>query len=235
MFQWLSQTWSLPSGVGIRISRYGDWIIYNEIFVNGEYDAAIRKAIETSSVAGTFRVLDLGANTGFFALRCVDQLRRYRSDLGALVLTLVEAHPLLIEELRIRVTIENHLSPSDEVRIIHGLVGERVGEAIFYDCTVFPSFPSASRSGPRVRYVDLDRLLASDPKIDLLKCDIEGAELSFIRNYGEILRKTRVAVFELHHDTCDTALCRKLLKDLGFDNSAILRHGPLNSIYCVWR
>ena len=38
----------------------------------------------------------------------------------------------------------------------------------------------------------------------LLKCDIEGAELLFLENYEDLLGKVRNAVFELHHEQCDT-------------------------------
>jgi hypothetical protein len=53
-------------------------------------------------------------------------------------------------------------------------------------------------------------------EMDLLKCDIEGAELLFIQSYADLLRKVKHAVFELHHDQCDTDKCVGILQELGF-------------------
>jgi hypothetical protein len=91
------------------------------------------------------------------------------------------------------------------------------------------------QAGVRVGYVDLNPLFTLIPRIDLLKCDIEGAELLFIQNYPELLRKVRVAVFELHDDLCDTQQCRRLLNEYSFTYQAVLRQAPPTSIYCVWR
>ena len=70
--------------------------------------------------------------------------------------------------------------------------------------------------GVKVDFVDIDSLMADQPEIDLLKCVIEGAELLFIQNYAGLLRKVRHAVFELHHDQCDTKECVQTLEVLGF-------------------
>ena len=78
-------------------------------------------------------------------------------------------------------------------------------------------------------------MLAHVPRIDILKCDIEGAEQRLIENYGDILRKTRVAVFEFHRDRCDTQRCRALLRDYGFTNAATMREGAAYSLCPVWR
>ena len=86
-----------------------------------------------------------------------------------------------------------------------------------------------------MRYIDLNSLFTQHPHIDLLKCDIEGAELLFIQHYPELLRKVRVAVFEFHDDMCDTQQCRRLLSAYGFTHQAVFRSNPPTSIYCVWR
>src|SRR5215471_12389679 len=68
LFQWLDLTWRLPSGVTIRIASYADWIVYNQIFTSGEYDAAISRALDLAPDATSLSVVDLGANVGFFTL-----------------------------------------------------------------------------------------------------------------------------------------------------------------------
>jgi FkbM family methyltransferase len=238
MIEWLGLSWRRSSGVVVRLSSYADWILYNAIFVDGEYDPAIKKALEIAG-AGCLNVVDLGANVGLFTLRFVDLLRQLRPQHEEFELTLVEANARLIEELRLRVA-ENRLA--EQVKIIQGLVGERSGAAILYGGRAARDelchgsiFPRAMPSGPRVDYVNLSPVLAPEREIHLLKCDIEGAELLFVQNYTDVLRKTRVAVFEMHHDLCDTDLCRRLLEEVGFSHHAVLSERPADSIYCVWR
>lgn len=236
MFEWLDQTWQLPSGVIVRIANYSEWIVYNSIFVDGEYDFAIARALESAPATRPFHFVDLGANVGFFTLRVVDRLRRRPSGPTDFTATLVEGNPRLGEALQMRLGAENHLSA--HATIVHGLVGERSGHATLYE----PAFESQGsiradepRRAFRVGFVDIERLLAAELPIDLLKCDIEGAELLFIKNYPDILKRCRVAVFELHHELCDTELCRRLLQDAGLVHQEVLNQNPSCSIYCGWR
>ena len=61
LFQWLDLMWKLPSGVSVRIANYPDWIVYNAIFVTGEYDPAITRALDSAASALSIHVVDLGA------------------------------------------------------------------------------------------------------------------------------------------------------------------------------
>jgi FkbM family methyltransferase len=238
LFQWLDLEWIVRSGVRLRVSSYGDWIIYNEIFVGGEYDHALRLALDSRPDPTTpLHIVDLGSNVGFFTLRVVDELRQRQIASAGLMITAVEGDSYCIEEFRSRVFVENSLS--ENVRLLHGLVGERTGAANLRapdpEQGHNTAFKGNGQAGVRVGYVDLNPLFTLTPCIDLLKCDIEGAELLFIQNYPELLRKVRVAVFELHDDLCDTQQCRRLLDELGFTHQAVLRPGSPCSIYCVWR
>lgn len=238
LFQWLNLEWTLRSEVRLRVSSYGDWIIYNEIFVSGEYDQAIRIALDSQLNADSpLHVVDLGSNVGFFTLRVVDQLRQQGRGNDGLTITAVEGDSYCIEQFRSRVLGENALS--ENVRLVQGLAGKRTGAATLYALDSNHSHNTVlMENGPvdvQVDYVDLNPLFTSVPHIDLLKCDIEGAELLFIQNYPELLCKVRVAVFELHDHLCDTQQCRCLLNDLGFTQQAILRPGSPYSVYCVWR
>jgi FkbM family methyltransferase len=234
MFQWLDQTWQLPTGVFVRVGSYGEWTIYNEIFVNADYDGAIERALDGAAVDRPFRVLDLGAHVGYFTLRVVDRLRR-RPDAIDFAMTLVEGGPFFVDELRRRVTHDNALG--GRVTVVHGLAGERSGTATLHgNGSIFPSIiPRGDQPGPRIPFVDLHDLVPPDQELDLLKCDIEGAELLVVQNYAPLLERTRVAVFELHHDWCDTRLVRQLVHDAGLRHHAVLRDSPANFIYCVWR
>jgi FkbM family methyltransferase len=196
MFQLLNLAWRLPSGILIRLANYGDWMVYNEIFTSGEYDMAIAQAFGSRDASQPLHVVDLGAHVGFFTLRVVDLLRQRQCDENGLTITAVEGSRRSVQEWRSRVLVENALSK--QARVIHGLVGRRAGVARLYEA-ILPSQNSMLQevgAGLQVDYVNLDALFVDAPCIELLKCDIEGAELLFIQNYPELLRKVHVAVFE---------------------------------------
>jgi hypothetical protein len=81
-----------------------------------------------------------------------------------------------------------------------------------------------------VDFVNLNSLVGPDQVIDLLKCDIEGAEQRFIENYNGLLERTRTAVFELHHEKCDTIKCMKILRALGLSEQRVVRETPTFSV-----
>lgn len=224
MFDWLELTWTTSSGIGLRVANYNEWIIYNEIFVDAEYDAAIAAAIAGRASGRPLRLLDLGANTGFFTLRVFDRLRAAGLSDADCTATLVEANPDLIPVLRARVHDDNPFV--DRADIVAGAVGEPTGTVIFYPAFESPGDSSVIRrtdtSGVTVRSVDLMRL-AGDGPIDLLKCDVEGAELTVIERYPQLLQRTRVAVFELHHDLVSVERCRDGLRAAGLAHQTVLR------------
>src|SRR5262245_3500425 len=77
LFQWLDLRWTLTSGVRLRVTGYGDWLTYNEIFVRGEYDQALCLALDARpEPTAPVHIVDLGSNVGFFTLRAVDALRQ---------------------------------------------------------------------------------------------------------------------------------------------------------------
>ena len=156
----------------------------------------------------------------------VDRLRQ-RGE-GEVAITAVEAHPPWVRELQSRMLESNRVA--GQVRIVAGLVGRRSGTARFHESTIF-----GAGAGVEMPYVDRSLALADVPRIDLLECDIEGAEQLFIETYPDLLRKTRVAVFELHADLCDVAHGKRGLAEAGFTESAVLRAGDPYSTYAVWR
>src|SRR5690348_5293370 len=127
-FQWLDLTWQLPYGLRARLGSYTDWIVYNEIFVHGEYDAALRRALEAAAGhTAPLHILDVGANVGFFTLRIVHQLRERGMEDAGFMITAVEGDADCVKEFEVRIFRENELSQS--VRLTHGLVGQRSGVA----------------------------------------------------------------------------------------------------------
>jgi FkbM family methyltransferase len=222
LYGWLNLEHTLDTGLRLKVASKGEWWIYNDIFVNGEYDVPIHAALGASS-GQPLVVLDLGANVGYFALRVLDLIRRQHLDHILPDITMVEGSPETFGELESRIRSQP-LAPAN-VRMVHGLVGRRTGSALIRESALHVKssiIDVPARGAVNVEFVDVNTLMEDKVEIDLLKCDIEGAELIFIENYGDLLRKVRYAVFELHHDQCDTQKCVSMLQSLGF-RQTILR------------
>lgn len=223
-FVWmrLNPSWTLNSGIFIRVLNYNDWMIYNDIFVEREYDAAIEDLLLESDASRPLQVLDLGGNVGFFTLRLAHLLLQAgRTDFRV---TMVEGSPSTYPELLERLGANKELL-GDRVTALHGLAGNRTGEGQIVqgvahgENTIF----GETSGGARVPFLDLEKLAGNWPRIDLLKCDIEGAEEIFLGNYPNLLAKTDRAVFEFHHDKCDVPHCRQLLADAGLNPAKTIR------------
>jgi len=63
-------------------------------------------------------------------------------------------------------------------------------------------------------------------RIGLLKCDIEGAELVFLKNYPRLLERTDIAVLELHPQLCNQEECISLLRAAGLVTQTVLVQKP---------
>ncbi len=238
MFESLDLRWTLPTGLHVCAAHYGDWVVYNEVFVSGEYDAALQRMVEAERGAPV-HIADLGANAGFFTLRAVDRLRDAAGAPGDVTITAVEAEEEAVRAFKARVFGENNLSAS--VRIVHGLIGRRSGPGVLH---IDPTQPASSTvvapagKGGRavaVPYVDLSEVFAAVPVIHLLKCDIEGAEEAFLETYPDVLAKVRRAVFEFHPGQCDVDRCLVMLRAYGFIHQVIYRSRPQNFTCGVWR
>lgn len=219
--------WTLRSGVRVMIRSYSDWCSYNEIFVNDEYTVPIRDAI--ASATGPLRVLDLGANFGYFTLKLADMcsLERKGNDL---TVWMVEGSPAVCDELKRRIT---HSQAKMEWTVTHGLVGKRTGTARFnfakednqnfVDESEQRGMWARKGGAEEMSYVDVAALAGDSPVVDLIKCDIEGSEFDFIANYPDLLKKTARLVIEFHTAFGSVAEASDRLKQLGFGSRVLLR------------
>jgi len=217
LFEILDLEYQLRSGITVRVASQGEWWTYNDIFVNHEYDAAIQTALSSRAPDQPFVVLDLGANIGYFLLRVVDLISQNQSPPFPCDVTLVEGSPSNFKKLQARLTAQqlNHVN----YHLVHGLVGARRGQGVINESALHVKntiMQSPAIGGIQVEFVDLCKLMVGREHVDLLKCDIEGAEQSFIENYPDLLRRVNTAVFELHHGMCETTRCLRMLSDLGF-------------------
>jgi FkbM family methyltransferase len=212
----------LPSGLELTVESPADWTLYNDIFVDGEYDESIRAVLADAPAGRPLTVLDLGANVGYFVLRLADAALRHPVDFR---LVAVEPSSRLVLQFERRIVAQPVIA--GRVRVVHGLAGRRNGEGRLFESPLHFEHSTMPRRRLRsvpVPYLDLDRLVDEWPEIDLLKCDVEGAELEMLQTYAAtLLPKVRHAVIELHHDRCDTARCVELLAAAGLSGGRVVR------------
>ena len=212
---------TLPSGIDIRLTNISDWTLYNEIFVDGEYDAAFD--LLERSVGNPRWVLDLGANVGFFSLRLADRIIRSSGSLRDVRIIAVEGCPHTYSRLAVHLG-QPALAPSCAAHC--ALVGRR-GGAGYISLSAHSGMNSIldrqSFSRAKVTFVDLESLIPSDARIALLKCDIEGAERLLLESYRSLLDRVSAAVFEFHHRLVDVRHCRQLLAAAGLTQLVVLR------------
>src|SRR5712692_944904 len=186
-----------------------DWEVANEIFVHKEYDDAILQTVHTEQQQQTrpLRIVDLGANVGFFTLRCIHLYLQTKCP-APLEVFAVEASANLFADLERRLSGRG----DENVKLLlkNGLVGRRTGKAMFHSSWFNSATNQVSRDHKVSRnpllnryaevceYTDLEQFLPAECEIDLIKCDIEGSELTFLENYPDLLRRTRRLVIELH-------------------------------------
>ena len=219
---------TLRSGITLQVASKGEWWVYNDIFVNGEYDIPILRSLETCSPLRPLTVLDLGANVGYFMLRVVDLVRQTRPE-QRVDATMVEPSPRVFSELETR--MRSQALPEASFRMVQGLVGMRAGSASLHESAVHVKntiMSGETRDGRNIPFIDVGVLMEQANEIDLLKCDIEGAELLFLENYGSLLGKVRNMVIELHHEMCDTSKCRDILLRNGFRETVLRSTTPFS-------
>ena len=214
------------SGVTVVIRSLSDWYVFNEVFVEADYDPAIDLLARRNDPKERPLVLDLGANVGFFAARLIDRLTAWRAGEAA-DLVLVEGSPTVFRQLESRVA---GITIGDfSVSATNALVGQRQGSGTISEVdfgarnTMMPShnagiIPVSEMSHHEVPFVDLATIVDPSRRVSLLKCDIEGSEQAFIETYrSDLLERTDIAVFEFHHRLCDVSLCLSILSECGLE------------------
>jgi len=227
VFEELKLKWTFVSGIKVQVLSRADWTLYNDIFVEGEYDPALAALVHNLLGESKAVVVDLGANVGFFSLRLFHVFALRSISPGRLQIFAVEPSSANLRDLERR--LQDQAEWNRCVSIVPGLVGEkRTGSAQLFEShnhhmtTLVEAmkYPGASRTG--ASFVDLDQVLPRDVPIDLLKCDIEGAEVAFVRNYVSLLSRVRIAIFEVHHNVCEVGELRQALESAGLTQERVL-------------
>ena len=224
VWQELSPSWHLSSGLTLQVRDSAEWVIYNDIFVDGEYDLAIQLLLEEVNDSVPL-IIDIGANVGFFVLRFADQWIKTKGRDHPFKLIGVEGTPTTYKELTKRMSSVGLDLINESCDFHLGLIGQKSGfryitESSFHGTNSLTS--GSSFRAQKVPFIDLEAIIPTE-NISLLKCDIEGGEEQFIRNNISFLHRVEIAVFELHHNLCDTKICIDLLKKVGLSERKILR------------
>jgi FkbM family methyltransferase len=228
---------TLQSGVTVTVANRADWILYNDIFVDGEYDPAITQVMAICPPDETPVLLDIGANTGFFALRVghLHPLRDYR-------MVLIEGSPKVFKTLQDR--LKKNTSLDEKCTVVNGLVGEPSGSGTLFECafhannSLFASNAMSEFVEVSIPFTNVDQVCESFTEISLLKCDIEGSEELFLDHYGELItQKVRFVVMEFHDKLCNVLRCFTLLRSCGMTHSKLLSENKntKTATYFFWR
>ena len=185
-------------------SNHGCWL--------GSYEHDKQRFFEEKVTVNAV-VYDVGANVGFYTLLAAELV-----GLGGSVIAF-EPLPRNLGYLRRHV----QLNRLQHVRIMDAAVSDRQGEA-FFEPEQSPSMGHLAAQGSiRVRTVALDGLLAAEgvPLPDVIKIDVEGAELEVLKGAHNILSASNdiSILIEVHHLDENKNLFEeimKLLKNYGF-------------------
>ncbi len=204
--------WKLGSGLLQEIRTYGEWLLFTDITIRGEYQAA-RDWLLQQSPDKELTLVDLGANVGFTSFYLMDGLLQKGYKFKNL---LVEAHLGNFGDLSRRFESNKKVLGQNIAVPICGLVGKRYGKAHLRTDGLNTIY-RVSENKPdgvshEVSYVDLEDYLDDSP-VDLIKCDIEGSEVDFVQNYKPLLNRTRFLVLELHHSVPGVNVIPEILKN----------------------
>jgi FkbM family methyltransferase len=187
-----------PSGLVYRVNTVPSFVIANEIFTMDVYSKPLALIRPRTFV-------DLGCNVGYFPL-LVAEVMKSRSIKGLCIEPNPSLHP----------RIEFHLRANGlgDVHALRGVVaGDDAGpEADFF---LNPSDIASSLTGEfnplvpvggrvqkiRVPVIDLAGEWGrhfGDERIDLLKIDIEGAEITFLKGHTAFLKQVDAVLIEWH-------------------------------------
>jgi FkbM family methyltransferase len=158
-------------------------------------------------------VVDCGANVGIYSLISA----KYANKVIA-----VEPNPLAYQALQKNVKLNGF----SNVRSVNMAVWSSSGKARLYlsshhqDSTLRYDIMSEHtyNSSIEVETITLDQLLTQEPEINLIKIDVEGAEVEALKGANEVLNKTKRIIVEVRKGQTD----KEVLDILGKHNFKVI-------------
>lgn len=185
-------------------------------FVMGAYESQTADWIESRLSPGRI-FFDVGANFGYFTIAAA----RWLGDAGA-----VHAFEPLVENAKV---IQRHVAEKrlGNVKVLTDALGEHEGLVGFVrESTNANSHlekveirHAASRPAERaeVKMVTLDAYVRrTGARPDVVKIDVEGAELMVLKGADRVLRECRPKLVVSTHSSELEEACRLFLEDLGY-------------------
>jgi FkbM family methyltransferase len=174
----------------LRLGSTDFWVL-EEVFSNEEY-----AAVPAGVVANGGLIVDLGANIGI-------SVRYWLARWPGANVIAVEPEPSNAQLLRMNLSAVP--SQKRQWRVLEACVGgvarmERlINDGGEWGCRLSPDRYSAV--GPEVGVMTMEEVLADLPDqqmIDVLKCDIEGAEMELFENCRRWIGRVRCIAVEVH-------------------------------------
>jgi FkbM family methyltransferase len=174
----------------------------------GTYEQDLQRAI-TDWVEPGYVIYDLGANIGYVSLL----FARATGDAGRVF----AFEPLPANQERLRKNLA--LNPTQPVTVIPNAVANKAGTTTFLvhpsggmgKLAAAPGREAGFASQLEVETTSLDIFAASHPKPQLVKIDIEGAEVLALQGMRELFRTVRPILFmELHGELATASVWDQL-------------------------
>lgn len=167
--------------------------------------------------------VDVGANVGYYSLKTA--LGNTDNDVTVVA---IEAHPETYSALLKNIRCNDLDTGGNAIITVNRAVADKKQDAIMYErhkdgikmagnssiCIAFDKKDSIP-----VQCDTLDNILADYNRVDVLKMDIEGAEVMALRGASEVLKKVRKIVVEIHGDNLAAVL--SILEASGFEIAMI--------------
>jgi len=188
-----TEIWVRRVGHPIQL-RHGtsDFQAFRQVFLERQYNLPI--------VASAEYIIDAGANVGLASVYFLSRNRHAR-------IVAIEPDPENFEIAR-----ENLRPYADRCRLVHGALWSHssalaISRGTFGDGRHWATrtIPTSEETNESVRAYTIKELIqiAEFPRIDLLKMDIEGAELQVFRDGPtEFLEQTQCCAVECHDEEC---------------------------------
>lgn len=213
-FAWSDMRFRLRSGLEVPVADRHEMATFREIFIQQEYDDFLDRLPPARAV------LDLGCNSGYFAVQMLNRARVVTPGQPLPKLVLVDANNAAVERAR---TVVSGCGTQADVSLVHGLIGARGQKsASFYLATASAESSAVNQTKHarqvEVPCVDLAALVQQHfpGGLDLIKCDIEGGEESLVREWGDVLAQARALLIEWHGFQGSWADFQAVLERAGF-------------------